>query len=600
MVDARNPTSPTFGLVPAPVPVPLPACRLWRRRRAGSAVPVLPVRNSRPSAHSNDPGASTQSRGQALCSRRTCASSALDPVMAGSHPSPTLPPSSATSSIAAHSHAATGQVRRAYVETYGCQMNISDGELMQGILAEHGYAIVDSPDEADVVLVNTCAIRDHAERRVLGRVSQLNGIKRERPHMLIGVTGCMAQRMGTDLLEKAPFVDLVMGPDAYRTLPQQLERILEANGRDGAVATPEMSAATGDLSLGAPSPQEKRPAGSGTFARVRNPGRRKERIQLAVLELDEAENYQGLEQRRTEGASAWVPIQRGCDHRCTYCIVPYVRGPEKNRTPQEILDEIRGLAEGGRREVTLLGQTVNSYRWEAWSFPDLLRAVARIDGIERVRFTSPHPRDVTPEMVDVMATEPAVCEQLHLPAQAGSNRTLRRMLRRYTVESLLEKVEMVRAAMPDIALSTDIIVAFPGETDAEFRETLDLMRTVRFDDAFTYKYSLRDGTPATRFPDEDFVDPDEAQARLEELIQVSRGIQAEINRGEVGRVESVLIEKEARDPGHLLGRTRRNKVVAFPRGPDGIGEFARVRLTGTTGATFSGVRVGADDGDRRA
>jgi len=517
--------------------------------------------------------------------------------MAGPHLSTTLSPTS-TGLTATRADG----VRRAYVETYGCQMNISDGELMQGILAESGYAIVNSPEEADVVLVNTCAIRDHAERRVLGRVSQLNGIKRERPGMLIGVTGCMAQRMGTDLLEKAPFVDLVMGPDAYRALPEQLDRLLGAGDRAGGTPTPEPLESATDLSLGAPSPEERRPAGSGTFARVRSPGRRsgKERIQLAVLDLDEAENYQGLEQRRTEGASAWVPIQRGCDHRCTYCIVPYVRGPEKNRTPDEILQEIRGLAERGRREVTLLGQTVNSYRWNEWSFPDLLRAVARVDGIDRVRFTSPHPRDVTPEMVEVMASEAAVCEQLHLPAQAGSNRTLRRMLRRYTVESLLEKVEMVRAAMPDIALSTDIIVAFPGETDAEFRETLDLMRTIRFDDAFTYKYSLRDGTPATRFPDEDFVDPDEAQARLEELIQVARGIQAEINRGEVGRVESVLIEKEARDPGHLLGRTRRNKVVAFPHGSEGIGEFAQVRLTGTTGATFSGTLMGADAGDWRA
>ncbi len=514
--------------------------------------------------------------------------------MAGTHSS-TLPASDLTSSSAA----ADG-LRRAYVETYGCQMNISDGELMQGILAESGYRIVDSPEEADVVLVNTCAIRDHAERRVLGRVSQLNGIKRERPDMLIGVTGCMAQRMGTDLLEKAPFVDLVMGPDAYRTLPEQLERLRSGTDREDGATAVAADDSQGEFRLGAPSPEDKRPAGSGTFARILNPGRRKERIQLAVLELDESENYQGLEQRRTEGASAWVPIQRGCDHRCTYCIVPYVRGPEKNRTPHEILDEIRGLAERGRREVTLLGQTVNSYRWNDWGFADLLRAVARIDGIQRVRFTSPHPRDVTPEMVEVMATEPAVCEQLHLPAQAGSNRTLRRMLRRYSVETFLEKVEMVRAAIPDIALSTDIIVAFPGETDAEFRQTLDLMRTVRFDDAFTYKYSLRDGTPATRFPDEDFVDPDEAQARLEELIQVARGIQAEINGGEVGRVESVLIEKDARDPGHLLGRTRRNKVVAFPRGPEGIGDFARVRLTGTTGATFSGTRLDAVGGDRPA
>jgi tRNA-2-methylthio-N6-dimethylallyladenosine synthase len=217
--------------------------------------------------------------------------------------------------------------------------------------------------------------------------------------------------------------------------------------------------------------------------------------------------------------------------------------------------------------------------------------VARVPGIRRVRYTSPHPNDVTEELVEVMATEPAVVEHLHLPAQAGNDRTLKRMLRRYTVESFLEKVELVRSAIPDIALSTDIIVAFPGETDAEFRDTLDLMRTVRFDDAFTYKYSPREGTPATRMPGEWFIDEGEAQARLEELIEVARGIQSEINHGEVGRVEEVLVEKAARDPGHVLGRTRRNKVVAFPGDLDMVGRYTRVRLDGTTGATFRGEEV---------
>lgn len=444
----------------------------------------------------------------------------------------------------------TTRAKRAYVETYGCQMNVSDGELMEGILEARGYEIVGSPDEADVVLINTCAIREHAESRVLGRVAQLNGLKRERPGMLIGVTGCMAQRMGDALLEQAPYVDLVMGPDGYRALPEALGR----------------------LEVGA---------------------RPRHRKQLAVLDLDPAENYQGLEQRRSEGPSAWVPIQRGCDHRCTFCIVPYVRGPEKNRSATEILAEVRGLAEQGVTEVTLLGQTVNSYRDGDTAFPRLLRDVARVGGIRRVRFTSPHPNDVTPALVEVMAEEPAVCEQLHLPAQSGSDRTLKRMLRRYTVEDLLEKVELVRAAIPDIALSTDIIVAFPGETDAEFRETLALMRTVRFDDAYTYKYSLREGTPATRMPTDDFVAPAEAQARLEELIEVSRGIQSEINRAEVGRVEEVLIEKDGKAEGQVLGRTRRNKVVVFDGDVRRVGEYTRVALERTTGATFAGTEESA-------
>ena len=461
--------------------------------------------------------------------------------------------------------------KSAYVETYGCQMNISDGELMEGILERSGYDIVGSPEDADVVLVNTCAIREHAEKRVLGRVSQLNGLKHDRPDLVIGVTGCMAQRMGGTLLEQAPYVDIVMGPDGYRGLPETLTR-LEAsrNGDD--------ESASGTLVSGAASIEIVRES------RKRGP-------QLAVLQLDMDENYQGLEQRRADGPSAWVPIQRGCDHRCTYCIVPYVRGGEKNRSATEVLAEVRSLADQGVSEITLLGQTVNSYVWEDVPFPELLRRVARVDGIRRVRFTSPHPRDVNEELLDVMATESAVCEQLHLPAQAGNNRTLKRMLRRYTVETLLEKVEMVRAAVPDIALSTDIIVAFPGETDEEFHDTLDLMRTVRFDDAFTYKYSLRDGTPATRLPDADFIEPEEAQARLAELIAVSRQIQNEINTSEVGRVEEVLIEHEGRDPGQIRGRTRRNKVVVFDGDAARIGAYTRARLERTTGATFVGSEV---------
>ncbi len=448
--------------------------------------------------------------------------------------------------------------KRAYVETYGCQMNISDGELMEGVLAEQGYEIDSTPEDADVILVNTCAIREHAEKRVLGRVGQLYGLKRERPDLVIGVTGCMAQRMGDVLLEQAPFVDLVMGPDGYRSLPERLEALEE-----GRRIMPSRS------------------------SKKRGP-------QLAVLDLNLGENYEGLSQRRTSRISAWVPIQRGCDHRCTFCIVPYVRGPEKNRRPEEVLEEIEEIAASGLTEVTLLGQTVNSYRSrntsgsQETSFPDLLRSVARVPGIRRVRFTSPHPNDVTPELLDVMAEEPAVCGQLHLPLQSGNDRVLKRMLRRYTVESFLEKVELTRRAIPDIALSTDVIVAFPGESREDFEDTLQVLRTVRFDDAYTYRYSLREGTPATRLPPEDFVSDDEAQARLERLIEVHREIQGEINRGEVGRVEEVLVEKTAREPGQILGRTRRNKVVAFQGPPELITTYQTVWLTATTNATFVG------------
>ncbi|MEX2295251.1 MAG: tRNA (N6-isopentenyl adenosine(37)-C2)-methylthiotransferase MiaB [Gemmatimonadota bacterium] len=452
---------------------------------------------------------------------------------------------------------------RAYVETYGCQMNVADGELMEGILAADGYEIVSSPEEADVILVNTCAIRDHAERRVLGRIGQLSGLKRGHPGLLIGVTGCMAQRLGRTLFNQASQVDLVVGPDAYRSLPDQLRRLRGQRGETEVEAKPC----------------------------VVRPGKR--RTQLAVLDLDPEESYEGLEQRREAGASAWVPIQRGCDHRCTFCIVPYVRGPEKNRRPEEVVAEVRGLAARGVTEVTLLGQTVNSYRRGDWNFARLLREFARIAGIRRVRFTSPHPNDVTRELVEVMTEEEAVCEHLHLPVQSGSDQVLRRMLRRYTVESYLEKVRMAREAIPDLSLSTDIIAAFPGETRSDFEATLDLVREVGFDEAYTYRYSPREGTPAMRLPAEDFLPEPEARARLAELITVCREIQGGINAGEVGRQDEVLVERDARDPGQVLGRTRRNKFVAFPSEGIGIGEYAWIELTGTTGATFQGALVGS-------
>jgi tRNA-2-methylthio-N6-dimethylallyladenosine synthase len=455
--------------------------------------------------------------------------------------------------------------KKAYIETYGCQMNVSDSELMQGILAAQGYATAATPEEADVILVNTCAIRDHAEQRVFGRVGELFRLKRERPDLVIGVTGCMAQRLGPQLLEKAPYVELVMGPDAYRQLPQVLGNL-----------RPDQQSATP-----APSARRQLPVITGKASDVVNTG-------VALVDFEPEEQYEGIRVERTNGVSAWVPVQRGCNYRCTYCIVPYTRGSEKNRDPMHLLNEVREIAEQGIPEVVLLGQTVNSYEFGDWNFSKLLRAVARIDGIKRVRFTSPHPNDFTHDLVEVMAEEPNVCKQLHLPVQSGSNRTLKRMLRRYTVESYLEKIEMVRAAIPTIALSTDIIVAFPGETEEEYQATLDLMRHVRYDDAYLYKYSLRDGTPATRLPREEFIADDVAQNRLEQLIRLHRSIQAEINTASIGTMEEVLIERVAKSSGDVLGRTESNKVVAFAGEASLIGTFADVMLSSTTGATFRG------------
>jgi tRNA-2-methylthio-N6-dimethylallyladenosine synthase len=367
----------------------------------------------------------------------------------------------------------------------------------------------------------------------------------------------MAQRMGESLLGRAGGIDLVMGPDAYRQLPSKLAELRPS------AAAPERSLPT---------------LGGGPRG-------------LTVLGFDPFENYEGVAARRTSAVSAWVPIQRGCNYRCTYCIVPYVRGDEKNRDPQAILAEVRQLAGDGVPEVTLLGQTVNSWQHGEWSFPRLLREVSRVDGIRRVRFTSPHPNGFTRELVEVMATEPAVCRQLHLPVQAGHDRTLRRMLRRYTVAEYLEKIEWVREAMPGIALSTDVIVAFPGETEDEYEATLELMRSVRYDDAFLYRYSEREGTPATRLPRDQFVPVEIGQARLERLIELHRQIQAEIYQSEVGRVEEVLVEKEGRRGG-VQGRTAGNKVVNFDGPASLVGTFVDVRLTSTTGATFAGEQVG--------
>ena len=313
--------------------------------------------------------------------------------------------------------------RTYWVETYGCQMNVSDSELMEGVLSASGLTAVSAPEEADVILVNTCAIREHAEQRVLGRVAELNRVKKRRPGTLIGVCGCMAQRLGARLIEQAEHVDMVIGPDAYRALPQLIDQAVERNG--------------GVVDVG----------------------------------LDPAENYEGLELHRRSSVAAWIPIQRGCNYRCTFCIVPHTRGNEKNREPRAILQEIGRLAlDDGVSEFTLLGQTVNSYRHDDWDFPRLLRAIARLPGVRRLRYTSPHPNDLTRQLVDVMAEEEAVCPHLHLPVQSGSDRVLKRMARRYTREEYLAKVDMLRERIPEIALSTDIIVGFPNETDADFEE----------------------------------------------------------------------------------------------------------------------------------
>jgi tRNA-2-methylthio-N6-dimethylallyladenosine synthase len=417
-------------------------------------------------------------------------------------------------------------------------MNVSDSELMLGKLAAHGYEAVNGPDDADVILVNTCAIRDHAEQRVIGRLGELR--RHMKPGAIVGVTGCMAQRLGPKLLDRAKHVSVVIGPDGYRALPALI---------DGA--------------------------------------RRGQRTIATSFDLEE--HYEDFQPRRFDKVKAWIPVQRGCDYRCTYCIVPTTRGPERSRRLSDVVREVGAVVADGMTEVVLLGQTVNSYHDGEHDFADLLRAVGSVDGVRRIRFTSPHPNDFSDRVIDAMAEVDAVCEHVHLPMQSGSSRVLKRMLRRYTREGYLDCVARLRAAIPGLVVTTDVIVGFPGETDEDFEETLALVREVGFADAFTFKFSPRDGTPATRMPAELTVPDDVASARLSRLVETVRGMSRARNLGLLGARDEVLVEKEARRGGDLFqGRTRDFKTVLIPGDASMLGQYLTVELTGTTGSTFTG------------
>ena len=429
-----------------------------------------------------------------------------------------------------------------YIETYGCQMNVSDSELILGKLADSGYTAVDRPDGADVILVNTCAIRDHAEQRVIGRLGELR--RHMKPDTVVGVTGCMAQRLGPLLLEQAKHVSLVIGPDGYRALPALVEG---ARAGRKAVAT----------------------------------------------DFDLDEHYEDFTPRRFDGVKAWIPVQRGCNYRCTYCIVPTTRGPERSRQLADVVREAERVVAEGMSEVVLLGQTVNSYYDGTHDFADLLRAVGEVPGLRRLRFTSPHPNDFSDRVVAAMAEVEAVCEHVHLPMQSGSTRTLRRMLRRYTRDGFLDCVARLRSAVPGLALTTDVIVGFPGESDADFEETLSAVREVGFMDAFTFKFSPRDGTPATRLPASDAVPDGVASERLGRLIEEVRTGARGRNIALLGTRHEVLIEKRARRGDLLQARTRDFRTVLVPGDSGQIGRYLTVELSGTTGSTFTGAVVGA-------
>ncbi len=434
-----------------------------------------------------------------------------------------------------------------YVETYGCQMNLNDTEIVQSILVRHGFRLADSDADADVILLNTCAIRDNAERKIHQRLKHLRSIRKHKPEFVVGVLGCMAERLRQRLLGEQGLVDLVVGPDEYRRLPELIDRAFD--GEQG-----------------------------------------------IAVKLSRVETYDDITPIRTRGISAWISIMRGCDKFCTFCVVPFTRGRERSRPLASIVREAVQLWEDGFREITLLGQNVNSYRDPDGNgdFAQLLAAVAEAVPAMRIRYTTSHPYDMSDALIETMAAYPNICPYIHLPVQSGSDRILKLMNRHYTVAQYRERIEKIRSTIPRCALSTDIIVGFCTETEDDHCKTLELMETVRYDGAYMFKYSPRENTKAWKMGDDV---PEEVKARrLKEVIECQNRISWEINQQEIGKIFEVLVEGPSkRDPAQWHGRTDTNKVVIFPHvGMNHqyvVGDCIHVRIERATSATLFGVVV---------
>ena len=428
---------------------------------------------------------------------------------------------------------------RVYLETLGCQMNEADSAIIMGQLRAGGYVRVADPAAADVILLNTCAVREKAEERVYGRTSQLLRHRKDNPGLVFGITGCMAEHLRDRVHQHAPHIGLVAGPDSYRRIAGLVDRAREGE-------------------------------------------------RVVDVQLDKTETYDGLDGvPEDDGVSGQISIQRGCDKFCTFCVVHYTRGRERGVAPREVLRAARQLAERGYREVVLLGQTVNSYRWEDVNFAGLLRALVQVDGIERVRFTSPYPVDFSDELIAVMATEPKVCPYVHLPAQSGSDAMLAAMKRGYTRAELLALVAKLRAALPGLALSTDLMVGFCGETEADHQDTLSLMREVQFDSAFMFRYSDRGITYAARKLSDD-VPGDVKGRRLQEVIDLQEQHTRASHQARVGGREKVLISGLSRRGDRQLGRTPSFHSVLLPLGSGRPGETVEVEITASTGHSLIG------------
>lgn len=431
---------------------------------------------------------------------------------------------------------------RYYLETYGCQMNFSDSEIVASILNDAGYASTLSCQDADVILLNTCAIRENAEEKVRKRLKEFGILKRKNPNLMIGMLGCMAERLKTNLLEEEKLVDIVAGPDAYRSIPQLVAKVEEGH-----------------------------------------------KAVNVLLSLDET--YSDISPVRTSGngITAFVSIMRGCDNMCSFCVVPFTRGRERSRDPQTITKEIEELYMMGYREVTLLGQNVDSYHWNSFGFADLLERVANISPEMRVRFTTSNPQDMKDDILEVMALYQNICKFIHLPMQSGSDRMLRMMKRGYNRFKYIDRINAIRRMIPGCGISTDIITGFCSETEQDHADTLTLMEEVKFDYAFTFKYSERPGTLAARKYKDDIPDNVKTE-RLEEIIELQKKHSYNSNLADIGKTFCVLAESVSkRSPDFLFGRNSQNKGIVFPKMEHKPGDFVNIKITDCTSGTLIGV-----------
>ncbi len=430
-----------------------------------------------------------------------------------------------------------------YIETYGCQMNLADTEIVMGILQKCGYSITKSVDDADVVLLNTCSIRENAEQRIYGRLGNFKMIKNSKPDLVVGILGCMAERLRKDLIEEKKIVDIIVGPDEYRRLPGLIDVAFH-----------------GEKGIG--------------------------------VRLSKTETYDDIIPYREDGLQAWISVMRGCDKFCTFCVVPFTRGRERSRALNSIVNEIEKLSERGFKEVTLLGQNVNSYRDEKNDFADLLAASAAVDRNIRIRFTTSHPLDLSDKLLYTIAEHPNLCNYIHLPVQSGSNRILNLMNRTYTIEHYLNLIERAKKIIPGVSFSTDIITGFPTESWEDHLMTLDIMKLVRYDGAYMFKYSAREGTKAFKMNDD--VADEVKTKRLQEIIELQQQISFEINQELIGKEEVVLVEGFSRKSNQFLaGRTDNNKVLIVPLDEKiKEGTYIKAKVTRATHATLFGEFTG--------